>query len=229
MKENEQKGKKLKSLYVQFAVLIIVFILSYQATIYYMARTSQPIAFNHKQHVILNDEETRKNCLDCHVPGYDEPDTAEEGDSIPVLYSKFLDKWRQEIRDVYLKEKRIIKEPAMVIPNVGLCATCHSNDDYEKAEKKTKPLKQISDYSDENRRIPWKRNYRLADHAIYSHARHLAFGEIDCIDCHGDVANMVDPVTRPHADTVDMFNGCLECHRTKNLRKISSDCLSCHK
>lgn len=225
--ENQDKPFIKKAL-LQFGFLLIVAVIAYNITAYFMSATSQPIEFNHKKHISGNGD-INLNCLQCHVYGYDEPNNAKVNDSIAILYRKFVDQWKKETKDRLKTEKRIVFEPAMVIPNIDFCMNCHEDMDIEKAYEKTKGIQQLAAYFNSNKRIPWQRNYKVPDHVVYPHGRHVAYGHLDCKNCHGDIASQAGPVTRPVSKTVDMFNGCLACHEENYPGKQGSDCLTCHK
>jgi len=80
----------------------------------------------------------------------------------------------------------------------------------------------------EGRDLPWVQVHRTARHVYFSHRRHVEVAKLDCKDCHGDVAKMTEPFTRPAfpaAETKKM-NWCLRCHEQK---KATTDCASCHR
>ena len=69
--------------------------------------------------------------------------------------------------------------------------------------------------------VPWLRIYFVPDYVKFRHLPHIKWGQIDCTDCHGDVATM--DRLRP----VNFKMGfCVKCHRE---RKAVLDCwLACH-
>ncbi len=73
--------------------------------------------------------------------------------------------------------------------------------------------------------IPWIRVNRLPGHVYFSHQAHVAFGDMDCKGCHGDMAQRTAPVGRSQIENLTM-SACIACHEQKHAR---SDCLTCHK
>lgn len=62
--------------------------------------------------------------------------------------------------------------------------------------------------------IEWTRIHNLADHVYFSHAQHVAVGQIDCKKCHGPVDKM---------DEVYQFANlsmgwCVNCHRETSVK-----------
>ena len=227
--DKENGSSTLFNIITKLLIFLILAAVPFFITRYLMSKTEQPMAFNHKKHIVDNDKDLRYNCLQCHVEGYEEPGNAKENDDVVVLYTKYLSEWKKNTKDAALKEKRVITSPAMIIPKVGLCADCHGGMEYGKAKEKTEALKQIIDYSNKKKKIPWQRNYRLEPHIIFSHSRHIVYGKLHCSNCHGKISAMSKPVDRPILKTLDMFDGCLDCHEKKGLGKTGSDCLTCHK
>ena len=103
------------------------------------------------------------------------------------------------------------------LPGIEICLNCHASDD----NPKTKPIR---DFAAENKPIPWKRVYRVPEHVYFSHRRHVAIAKLDCAVCHGDMTKKETPVTR-QAVPIRMGR-CIECHRR---RKVTNDCLACHR
>lgn len=106
------------------------------------------------------------------------------------------------------------------IPTLEVCRNCHSDQPLSESPEEKKLLEYIT----EGKEIPWERIYRVPDHVYFSHRRHIVGGEIECKACHGDVAEFTKPVSSPVVP-VTMEN-CMSCHRQ---RKVTNDCLSCHR
>ena len=166
------------------------------------AKIEQPIAFNHQKHI-----QNHVTCDVCHP--------------------------------LYKNHARA------GIPGVKFCIRCHENVIYHKPEQD-----KILKYYKSGAEIPWKRVYKIApsdlindllhgiltglrqyiyggtDRILFSHRRHVVIGKLKCLKCHGDVANMVKPITKPFMK-IEMDN-CLVCHRTQKP-KVSTDCVDCHR
>lgn len=163
----------------------------------------QPIPFNHKKHV-----KRHVLCQDCHF-----------------LY----------------------KDHAKAgIPGVNRCVRCHEEVIHTTIEKD-----KIQKYRTSGKEIPWSRIYQIKpgiygldrpflgipnkvlgrvyggkDRFNFSHRLHAVVGKIECLKCHGDVANMDKPIVKPFTDI--KMNGCISCH--KNQKKaVTTDCAACHR
>lgn len=105
------------------------------------------------------------------------------------------------------------------IPNVSVCAFCHVSG------KQTPPTpKELEEYIQEMREIPWKSIYKAPKHVRFSHKRHMEIGGLDCKSCHGDVGKM-ERALRKQSVELQMAR-CMACHRKE---KVTTDCLACHR
>lgn len=89
-------------------------------------------------------------------------------------------------------------------PKAAVCAVCHA------AAGWSAPA------------IPSLRVYRQRDFVVFSHARHVSAGKVECVTCHGDV-NLSDRVTLQVEHTMKT---CMACHAQ---RKASNACNVCHE
>ena len=90
------------------------------------------------------------------------------------------------------------------IPSVNICMNCHN------AIKTTSPeIKKIWSAVRKNQPIEWVRVHNLPDLAYFNHAQHVKVGGVECVTCHGDIANM--EVVQQHS-TLTM-GWCINCHR----------------
>ncbi len=106
------------------------------------------------------------------------------------------------------------------IPNIDVCADCHSDEPLGDSKEEEKLIKYIQD----NQRVPWQKIYSVPHHVYFSHRRHVTIGEIKCISCHGNVEELTEPASYPL--WLPTMNNCIDCHK-KN--KITYDCLACHR
>lgn len=65
---------------------------------------------------------------------------------------------------------------------------------------------------------------RLPDYVFYTHRRHVALGELECINCHGGIADTDSPPERPLVGISMAF--CVDCH---DERGVTTDCTTCHR
>ena len=106
------------------------------------------------------------------------------------------------------------------VPSLELCQNCHNTDPVSKSPEELKVLKYVADKQE----IPWIRIYKVPDHVYFSHRRHVTRGKLECSACHGNMNEQTQPVTRAFLP-VKMEN-CMNCHKQ---RKVSTDCLACHR
>jgi predicted CXXCH cytochrome family protein len=103
-------------------------------------------------------------------------------------------------------------------PSLGICANCHEEAMTESSAEAT-----LLEYIGSGREIPWKRLYTVPSHVYYSHRRHVSVAKLDCIECHGDIANTSSPPAKPLKRL--SMNFCMDCHEREGA---STDCNACH-
>ncbi|HAB53545.1 MAG: hypothetical protein A2315_01945 [Ignavibacteria bacterium RIFOXYB2_FULL_35_12] len=106
------------------------------------------------------------------------------------------------------------------LPSIEICQNCHSSDPLTESEEEKKLLTYIS----EGKEIPWIKIYNIPDHVYFSHRRHVIRGEISCSECHGNINEMTSPVSAQFK--MMSMNNCMKCHKE---RKVTTDCLACHR
>ena len=106
------------------------------------------------------------------------------------------------------------------VPSLEVCQNCHSVEPVSKSPEELKVLKYVAD----KKEIPWIRIYEVPEHVYFSHRRHVIGGKLECEACHGNMNEQTQPVTTAFLP-VTMEN-CMNCHRQ---RKVSNDCLACHR
>ena len=109
--------------------------------------------------------------------------------------------------------------PYATLPSNGVCLGCH-----DKALGKSAAEASFLALAAKGP-VPWVQVNRLPGHVYFSHRAHVTFGEISCTECHGDMAQRSEPVTRPQLTHLTM-SGCVQCHEKKKAR---TDCLTCHQ
>lgn len=111
------------------------------------------------------------------------------------------------------------KRQAASIPNRELCLDCHEEKITESPE-----ADKIRQYERKGKAIPWVRITYLPDHVFFSHRRHVAFGKVECITCHGEMGMRERPPGRPLVRLA--METCMSCHQQ---RQVKNDCLTCHR
>lgn len=105
------------------------------------------------------------------------------------------------------------------LPTKDTCMMCHAS-----PVTKSKEEEKIREYAKKGETIPWKRIFWDPPHVFFSHRRHVAMGQIECKTCHGAMEDATSPPRHPIK--VLKMNDCIGCHIQ---RKVSTDCLTCHK
>ncbi len=104
------------------------------------------------------------------------------------------------------------------IPSTDLCMNCHlvvrEGTNSGKFE-----IDKLVQAHEEGRSIEWVRIHNLPDHVFFSHAQHVGAGNLDCMQCHGDIENM--HVVRQVNDL--SMSWCLECHRQTKVDFMEND------
>lgn len=105
------------------------------------------------------------------------------------------------------------------LPDIAVCLDCHE----------TPPVKDPAEIETWHqavaaKHIAWRPLTRVRDHVYFSHQRHVELGKLECVTCHGDMAQRTSPP--PHALKAVSMAICTDCHRQHN---VSNDCAGCHK
>jgi hypothetical protein len=147
------------------------------------------------------------------------PSDSKEKNTQPLAYNHKVHVEKAELKctecHLYAEQKA-----SASIPTLEVCRNCHSEEPLSESPEEQKLIQYIA----EGKEIPWKRIYRVPDHVYFSHRRHVVGGELECKVCHGDVAEFTKPVSSPVVP-VTMEN-CMACHKK---RKVTNDCLACHR
>ncbi|MDX1569766.1 MAG: cytochrome c3 family protein [Xanthomonadales bacterium] len=104
------------------------------------------------------------------------------------------------------------------VPSVNKCINCHKSMETTSAE-----LDKLFAYWREREPIPWIKVHDLPDFVYFPHKRHVA-AEVDCAECHGDVAGMA----RVSRVAPLQMGWCRDCHK-KNHVNNGQQCSTCHK
>ncbi len=104
------------------------------------------------------------------------------------------------------------------IPSTGLCMNCHIVV-REGSRSGSFEIDKLVEAHEEERSIEWIRIHQLPDHVFFSHAQHVGAGNLDCVDCHGNVEE--SHIVRQEHDL--SMSWCLECHRETEVDFIDND------
>jgi hypothetical protein len=105
------------------------------------------------------------------------------------------------------------------LPALSLCLECH-----EEAVTEDPEERKLIEVANEDRPPSFRKLFRIPDHTLYSHARHVADAGLECKTCHGDIATSTEPPETPLVRiTMDL---CVDCHERS---EVSTDCTRCHR
>ncbi len=114
---------------------------------------------------------------------------------------------------------------ATQLPSTEDCALCH----YEKLTDTSAEEKLITEYIQEDKKIPWKVYQKQPDNVYFSHLPH---GDLECSRCHPDMEATRDMPTRymnrltGYTRTTMKMHECERCHAREDT---SNACYVCHK
>jgi hypothetical protein len=136
----------------------------------------------------------------------------------PVAFSH-----RQHVEDASMlcTDCHLYAETGMraTIPNVDICAYCHSEPLTESPDEA-----RVVEHIASGEPIPWQKVHVTPDHVFFSHRRHTAIAELECQTCHGSVEEMDEALTRPLVRIT--MDRCISCHEED---EASNDCILCHR
>jgi c(7)-type cytochrome triheme protein len=107
-------------------------------------------------------------------------------------------------------------------PKLSLCLDCHEEMQSTKPENQAEE-KKLAIYAAGKSEIPWPRVGFLDPGTKFSHKVHVVEGELDCKDCHGDIAQadaLPKKLPYPYNHTL-----CGQCHDTS---QAANNCKTCH-
>ena len=145
----------------------------------------------------------------------------------PIKFSHLLHAGQMKIDCKYC-HTGVDKSRHAGIPSPSICMNCHSV-----ARRDRPEIIKLIKYYEDGTPIPWKRIHKLADYVYFNHSSHVVKG-INCVHCHGDIANM-EIVSQKHSFRM---GECLNCHRNAHQRipelgdKIKNGpvtCSNCHR
>lgn len=142
--------------------------------------------------------------------------TPPTGDSISFSHYVHTKEHKIKCRNCH---RGVFTQDRAGIPNVKLCAVCHS----KLLNPKSLKEKTVYEYVKKNKTIKWNIYYHVPDYVLFSHRRHVKLGKLDCTDCHGDMREQMSPDLKNVSPVKMKF--CFNCHEEK---KITTDCGNCH-
>ena len=150
---------------------------------------------------------------------HDEPAaSAEESQPIQFAHNIHAGQFQMDCMYCHFSAERSVDAG---IPPVETCMGCHR---VVQGRNNPEEVAKIHEYYNNGEPIPWKRIYKVSDHVMFPHLRHVAAG-VTCQSCHGQVQQMgVLEEMAPEAQDLKM-GWCITCHVEQGA---SRDCTVCH-
>lgn len=113
------------------------------------------------------------------------------------------------------------RSPSAGLPTKQKCMGCHDN-----IKASTPLLKQLADYARAHDAFQWTPVALMPDFVRFNHELHVVNAQLDCVNCHGDLAQMADAQPQRLWD----MGWCLSCHKALAPDQYArlSDCSTCH-
>jgi len=105
------------------------------------------------------------------------------------------------------------------LPDEQTCIMCHQS-----VQGTSEEAAKVTELITAGEPIRFNKLFRLEPHVFYTHGRHVGIAELECTNCHGDIADSERPPKRALVK-IDM-DFCLDCHLE---RGESLDCVACHR
>ncbi len=105
------------------------------------------------------------------------------------------------------------------LPDAETCSICHST-----PQGTSEEAAKVTELISEGDPLRFTKLFRLPDHVFYTHRRHVEIGQLECVNCHGEIAETERPPPRALVRVTMEF--CMDCHRE---REQTLDCNACHR
>ena len=105
------------------------------------------------------------------------------------------------------------------LPDAKTCTMCHSSPQGTSSE-----AARVTELISQGDPLQFNKLFRLEPHVFYTHRRHVKIGELECQECHGDIAETERPPARALVKVTMDF--CIKCHREQGQ---SLECNACHR
>jgi cytochrome c553 len=164
--------------------------------------------------------------------------------SQPIAFSHKIHAGQLEI-DCQYCHNSASKSKHAGIPSVNVCMNCHtsvqegkrpgSKDEIAKIHAAAGFDADAMKYIKTPNPIVWNKAHNLPDHVYFNHSQHVVVGQIDCIQCHGDVKTYeLGKVT--NVNDINKLEGtikldrplltmgwCIQCHDKTEVKMAGSE------
>ena len=105
------------------------------------------------------------------------------------------------------------------LPMLSDCMVCHEEPQGESAEEQ-----RVRELAESGQDDVFVKLFRMPDNVQYSHRRHVGVAGLECVTCHGPIAETSAPPEEPLVRITMDF--CINCHEQQ---EASTDCTACHR
>lgn len=101
-------------------------------------------------------------------------------------------------------------------PQEATCMGCHVSIKPDSAS-----IQKLAEFAKAKKSIPWVKVYNVPDYVWFSHELHHKEAKLECVNCHGPVAER-EVIVKEKPVTM---KSCMDCHTTLNA---PNECDVCH-
>ncbi|MDA1313006.1 MAG: cytochrome c3 family protein [Acidobacteria bacterium] len=101
-------------------------------------------------------------------------------------------------------------------PQEATCMACHAS-----IKADSPHIQKLAEIEKSGTRVPWVKLYAVPNYVYFSHEAHHKEAKIECVECHGDVAQR-DVLFKEKSTAMTT---CMDCHAQ---RQASNNCGFCH-
>lgn len=105
------------------------------------------------------------------------------------------------------------------LPALETCAMCHQAQQGTSAE-----AARVTELVTAGRPLVFVKLFNLPPNVYYTHRRHVGIANLECRNCHGDIALTTTTPRRPLVEI--RMATCIACHQAQ---RQSTDCIACHR
>ncbi|HEX9690909.1 MAG TPA: cytochrome c3 family protein [Gemmatimonadales bacterium] len=105
------------------------------------------------------------------------------------------------------------------LPGAETCSICHGV-----AQGTSPEAARVTKLLESGDPLRFNKLFRMPEHVFYTHRRHVEIAKLECVNCHGTIAETTRPPERPLVKVTMAF--CIDCHREQNQ---TTDCNACHR
>ena len=105
------------------------------------------------------------------------------------------------------------------LPGLSTCLQCHEEPQTDSSQEE-----KIAKLAAAGQEDVFRKLFRLPDNVFYTHRRHVGIAGLECVVCHGQIAQSESPPASPLVRITMAM--CIDCHRRSGA---PTDCTRCHR